>query len=65
MHGEDVSAAIRISERNRDRHFAAQRGIRRLEFAHFDDLLVRHELHEATVIRVGVRRCLTVPAGSS
>jgi len=28
VHGEDVSAAVCIGERDRDRHLAAQRGIR-------------------------------------
>lgn len=33
---------------------AAERGVRRFEFAYFDDLLIRHELHETAVERVGV-----------
>ena len=54
MHGEDIGAAVCFGERDRDRHLAAQRRIRRLELDHFDDLLVRHELDEAAVVRVGV-----------
>jgi hypothetical protein len=34
---------------------ALQCGICRLELVHLDNLLVRHELHETAVVRVGVR----------
>jgi len=44
-----------IGQRDRDRHLATQRGICRLELDHFDDLLVRHKLHKAAMVRVGVR----------
>lgn len=37
------------------RPYAAQCWIGRLEFDRFDNLLVGHELHEATMICVGVR----------
>src|SRR5207249_11810644 len=40
---------------------AAQRGVCRLELDHFDNLLVYHELHEAAVVRVGVRGRLADP----
>jgi len=64
VHGEDIGAAAWIGERDRDRHLAVQRGICRLELHHFDNLLVRHELHEAAVVRVGVcgRSCRPRPA---
>jgi hypothetical protein len=42
-------AAVRIGERDRDRHLAAKCGVCRLELDHFDNLLVRHELHEAAM----------------
>src|SRR5213593_4684780 len=45
----------RLDERDRDRHLAAQRGICGLELDHFDNPFVRHELHEAAAVRVGVR----------
>jgi hypothetical protein len=61
MHTEDIGAAVCIGERGGNRHLAAQRGIGRLELDHFDDLLVRHELHEAAVVRVGVRARLAGP----
>ena len=61
MHGEDIGAAVCIVERIRDRHLAAQHGICRLELDHLDNLLVRHDLHEATVDRVGVRGRLAGP----
>ena len=55
MYDENISAAVSIGERDRDRHLAAQRGNGRLELKHFNNLLVRYELHEAAVVRVGVR----------
>ena len=61
MHSEDIGAAVCISKRDRDRHLATQRGICRLELDHFDNLLVRHELHEVAVVRVGVRGRLAGP----
>jgi hypothetical protein len=42
-----------------------QRGIRRFELDHFDNQLVLHELHEAAVVRVGVRARLAGPVGES
>jgi hypothetical protein len=61
VHGEDIGAVVCIGERDRDRHLAAQRGICRLELDHFDNLLVRHELHEAAMVCVGVRGRLAGP----
>ena len=61
MHGEEIGAAVCISERDRDCHLAAHRGIWSLELVHFDDLLVGHEFYEMAVVRVGVRGCLTRP----
>ena len=52
MHGKDIGAG---GERDRDRHLATRRRICRLELDHFDNLLVRHELHERAVVRVGLR----------
>ena len=59
----DIGATACIGERVRDRHLAAQRGICRLELDHFDNLLVRYELHEAAVERVRVRSRLAGPSG--
>lgn len=61
MYGAHIRAATRISERERDHHLAAHRGIGRLELHHFDHLLIRHELDEVAVVRVGVRGCLAGP----
>jgi hypothetical protein len=62
VHGEDIgAAAVCIGERDRDRHLATQRGICRLELDYFDNLLICHELHEAAVVRVGVRGRLASP----
>jgi hypothetical protein len=57
--GDEVSVCI--GKRDGDRHLAAQRGVLRLELVHLDDLLVRNEPHEATVVRVGLRRRLAGP----
>ena len=43
MHGEEIGAAVCISERDRDCHPAAHGRIWSLELVHFDDLLVGHE----------------------
>jgi hypothetical protein len=61
VYGEDLGAAVGISERDRDRHLAAQRGITRLELDDFDHLLVRNERHEAPMVRVGVGGRLAGP----
>ena len=61
MYGKDIGAAVCVRERDGDRHLAPQCRILRLELAHLDDLLVRHELHEAAVVRVGVQGRLTGP----
>jgi hypothetical protein len=61
--GDEVNVCI--GKRDGDRHLAAQRGVLRLELVHFDDLLVRNEPHEATVVRVGLRRRLAGPVGAS
>jgi hypothetical protein len=58
--GDEMAVLVRragVGGRARDRHLAAQRGVRRLERDDFDDPLVRHELDEAAV--------LPVPAGAS
>ncbi len=59
MHGEDIGATVCIGERDRDGHLAAQRGICSLKLVHFDNLLIRHELHETAMVRIGVRGRLT------
>src|SRR5882762_7475244 len=53
--GVHIGATVRIDQLDCDRHLAAQRGIGRLELNHLDQLLVRHELHEAAVVGVGLR----------
>ena len=53
VHDQDVSAAVGIGERGRDRHGAAERGICGLELEHFDYLLVRYEPGEVAVVGVG------------
>ncbi len=55
MYGDHVGAAVCISERERHHHFAAHRGIGRLELHHFDHLVIWYELDEVAVVRVGVR----------
>src|SRR5437870_3494345 len=42
-------------------HLAAHLRISRLELHGFDHLLIRHELDEATVVRIGVRTRLAGP----
>jgi hypothetical protein len=54
-----------IGQRDRDRHLATQRGICRLELDHFDDLLVRHKLHKAAMVRVVCAVVLPVPVGAA
>jgi hypothetical protein len=56
MHSEEISATVLVGER--DRHFTSQSGIWRLELVTFHNLLIWYKLHEATVIRIGVRRRL-------
>src|SRR5574341_408110 len=63
MYGEHIRAAPRISERERDHHLAAHRGIGRLELHHFDHLLIWYELYEVAVVRVDVRGHLAGPGG--
>src|SRR5881396_107448 len=58
---EPMTAQPTISERDGDGHLATQSRIFRLELVHFDDPLVRHELHEAAAIRVGVSGRLAGP----
>src|SRR5438034_8580804 len=60
-HLEKIGTAVGISERDGDGHLATQGRIFRLELVHFDDPLVRHELHEAAAIRVGVSGRLAGP----
>jgi hypothetical protein len=59
--GEHIRAAARISERERDHHLAAHRGIGRLELHHFDHPLIGYELDEVAVVGVGVRGRLAGP----
>src|SRR5216683_5924716 len=61
VHGEQVGTAVAISKCDRDRHLAAKRRVSGLELVHFDNLLVWYKLHEASVVRVGVRRRLASP----
>ena len=61
MYGEHIRAAARITERERDHHLAAQRGISRLELHHFDYLLIGYELDEVAVVRVRMRSRLAGP----
>jgi hypothetical protein len=36
-------------------------GIGRLKLVHFDNLFVRHQLHESAMVRIGVRSRLAGP----
>jgi hypothetical protein len=69
VHGNEVgTAALSVAERDGDTHLAAHCRIRRLELVDLDHSLVRHELHEAPVVSVGVRArlacsCLSVVGG--
>src|SRR5215469_7477681 len=61
VNGDQIGAAVSICERDRNRHFPAQRGIRCFELVHLDHLLVRHHPYEAAM--VGVSSCCRL-AGS-
>src|SRR5437867_663100 len=58
MCGKHIRAASRISQCELDHHFAAHRGISRLELHHFDHLLIWYELDETAAVRVGMRGSL-------
>src|SRR5262249_52168235 len=45
VHGDQIGTTVRVSERDGNRHLAAQRRIIGFKFVHFDNLFVRHELH--------------------
>ena len=53
MDGLDIGAAVGTDSVMVRRHLASQGRIRRLELIHFDNLLVRDELHEAAMIGIG------------
>jgi len=58
MYRKQISATLSIGKHDRDCHRALQRRICCFELVFFDDLFIRHKLHKAPVVGVGVRCCL-------
>jgi hypothetical protein len=65
VHCDEFGSAIRIGQGDRNRHLALQRRIRGLELDRFDNLLVRHEPEEATVMVSVCGVVVPVPVGAS
>ena len=58
MHREYIGATSGVGQAVRNGHLALHCGVVRFELDDFDHLLVGHELYEAAVMRVRVRRRL-------